>query len=103
MDTDNGYLNEYKLTPRIDVLHMNDNNVGVQLLGTAGSKVVQLSTLPNFHISSAMASSITVSQAISELKTAQGRGYRDSNEIVRKGLFVLEQKSGLKMLGEDGK
>jgi hypothetical protein len=49
-----------------------------------------------------MASSMTVPQAINELKTAQSRGHRDSNEIVRKGLFVLEQKGGLKMLGEDG-
>ncbi|KIM28171.1 hypothetical protein M408DRAFT_70298 [Serendipita vermifera MAFF 305830] len=48
-----------------------------------------------------MASSLTVPQAIQELKIAQARGHRDSNEIVRKGLFVLEQKNGLKMLGED--
>jgi len=49
-----------------------------------------------------MANSMTVSQAINELKTAQSRGHRNSNEIVRKGLFVLEQKNGLKLLGEDG-
>jgi hypothetical protein len=49
-----------------------------------------------------MAQPVTVSKALSELSTARVRGHRDSNEIVRKGLFVLEQKDGLKRLGDEG-
>jgi hypothetical protein len=45
----------------------------------------------------------TLSSALSELATARIRGTRDSNEIVRKGLFVLEQKNGLTKLGDDRK
>jgi hypothetical protein len=45
----------------------------------------------------------TLSSALNELATARVRGTRDSNEIVRKGLFVLEQKNGLTELGDDRK
>ncbi|PVF92553.1 TPR-like protein [Serendipita vermifera] len=48
-----------------------------------------------------MSQSANVSKALKELSTARLRGHRDSNEIVRKGLFVLEQKDGLKRLGDD--
>ncbi|KAG8858192.1 hypothetical protein FRB91_010107 [Serendipita sp. 411] len=44
---------------------------------------------------------LTLSSALSDLSTARVRAHRDSNEIVRKGLFVLEQKNGLKALGGD--
>ncbi len=49
-----------------------------------------------------MAQAMTLSSALSDLSTARIRGHRDSNEIVRKGLFVLEQKSGLQQLGDNG-
>ncbi|KAG8814569.1 hypothetical protein FRC17_001072 [Serendipita sp. 399] len=44
---------------------------------------------------------LTLSSALQDLSTSRVRGHRDSNEIVRKGLFVLEQKNGLKALGGD--
>lgn len=39
---------------------------------------------------------------IEKLSTTRVRGHRNSNEIVRDGLFVLEQKNGLKKLGDEG-
>lgn len=43
----------------------------------------------------------SLTSVLQELTTFRVRGYRNSVEIVQKGLFVLEHKEGIKQLGDE--